>query len=135
MEALNETFREFMLPVSAKGVVLQDDRVLLLRNDRNEWELPGGRLEPGESLEECVAREIDEETGWKVTTHRCLNAWLYQVTRIKLVMVVSFGCTTTATAPPVASNEHKAVGLFRLDEVAGLNMPDGYKEAVRIWAA
>lgn len=37
-------------PVSIKGVVVSDDRVLLLKNDRDEWELPGGRIELGESL-------------------------------------------------------------------------------------
>jgi ADP-ribose pyrophosphatase YjhB (NUDIX family) len=50
-------------PVSVKGVVAHDGRVLLLKNDRSEWELPGGRLELGETPEECVAREIEEETG------------------------------------------------------------------------
>jgi 8-oxo-dGTP pyrophosphatase MutT (NUDIX family) len=35
-------------PVSMKGVVLISSRVALVRNDRDEWELPGGRLEPGE---------------------------------------------------------------------------------------
>ncbi|SJM68745.1 hypothetical protein FM112_13590 [Gulosibacter sp. 10] len=35
-------------PVSVKGVVLdEDDGVLLGMNDRDEWELLGGRLEPG----------------------------------------------------------------------------------------
>ena len=31
-------------PVSVKGVVVRANRVLLLRNERDEWELPGGRL-------------------------------------------------------------------------------------------
>jgi ADP-ribose pyrophosphatase YjhB (NUDIX family) len=48
-------------PVSVKGVVVRDGRVLLLRNDRAEWELPGGRLEPGETPPQCVVREIAEE--------------------------------------------------------------------------
>jgi ADP-ribose pyrophosphatase YjhB (NUDIX family) len=39
------------LPVSVKGVVLDDGgKAALLENERGEWELPGGRLEAGESL-------------------------------------------------------------------------------------
>ena len=34
--------------MSVKGVLLEDDRVVLLLNERDEWELPGGRLERGE---------------------------------------------------------------------------------------
>ncbi|MGH8726480.1 MAG: NUDIX domain-containing protein, partial [Burkholderiales bacterium] len=48
-------------PVSIKGVVFRDDRAILLRNERDEWELPGGKLEPEEAPAECCAREILEE--------------------------------------------------------------------------
>ncbi len=30
------------------------------------WEFPGGKLDPGETLEECVAREVEEETGLRI---------------------------------------------------------------------
>ena len=50
-------------PVSVKGVAVQYGQVLLLENERAEWELPGGKLELGEDPQECVAREIREETG------------------------------------------------------------------------
>ena len=33
-------------PVSVKGVAVQNGRVLLLENERGEWELPGGKLVP-----------------------------------------------------------------------------------------
>ncbi len=45
-------------PVSVKGVGLDGARVVLLRNEREEWELPGGKLEPGQGAEECVVRAI-----------------------------------------------------------------------------
>ena len=35
----------YAFPVSVKGVAVQSGRVLLLENERNEWELPGGKLE------------------------------------------------------------------------------------------
>ena len=47
-------------PISVKGVVVRDGAVVLLRNERGEWELPGGRLERGEDPEGCVAREVAE---------------------------------------------------------------------------
>jgi ADP-ribose pyrophosphatase YjhB (NUDIX family) len=49
-------------PVSVKGVLVRGGRVLLLKNEREEWELPGGKLELGEAPAVCVAREITEET-------------------------------------------------------------------------
>ena len=48
-------------PVSVKGVAVQHGMVLLLQNERNEWELPGGKLELGEDPADCVVREIGEE--------------------------------------------------------------------------
>jgi 8-oxo-dGTP pyrophosphatase MutT (NUDIX family) len=42
----NDAFR---FPVSVKGIVVRDGAVVLVRNRRDEWELPGGKLELGES--------------------------------------------------------------------------------------
>ncbi|MFS0783156.1 NUDIX domain-containing protein [Bacillus sp. 1P06AnD] len=46
------------LPISIKGIITENNQVLLLKNDRDEWELPGGRLEGHEKPEECLKREI-----------------------------------------------------------------------------
>ena len=65
-------------PVSVKGVAVQDGRVLLLENERAEWELPGGKLELGEDPADCVVREISEESGWLVMPEgykRSVAAW------------------------------------------------------------
>ena len=46
-------------PVSIKGVLVEAGRVALLENERDEWELPGGRLEPGEAPEGTVSLTCD----------------------------------------------------------------------------
>ncbi|GAA3891954.1 NUDIX hydrolase [Saccharothrix violaceirubra] len=127
---------QFSYPVSIKGVVVRDDRVLLLKNVRDEWELPGGRIEPGETPEECVAREITEETRWNVTTGPILDTWMYYINVAeKNVFIVTYGCHPEDDAEPVLSHEHKEVGLFTESEVHGLNMPDGYKRSITTWFA
>ena len=64
-------------PVSVKGVLLRDGRVVLVGNSRGEWELPGGKLEPGETPEDCVAREIAEELDVRVSVGPLLDARVY----------------------------------------------------------
>jgi len=53
--------------VAVGAFVLDGDRVLLIRRGRPPgeglWSVPGGRLEPGETLAQAVAREVREETG------------------------------------------------------------------------
>ena len=56
--------------VGVAGVIIEDDRVVLVRRGRppayGEWSLPGGAVELGETLEEAVTREVEEEVGIKV---------------------------------------------------------------------
>lgn len=124
-------------PVSVKGVVARDGRILLLLNDRGEWELPGGRLEIGETPEQCVIREITEETGWTVTAGSILDAWLYHITHAgKYVFIVTYGCQLKPgqeAQDPVLSDEHLRIGLFTPKEIAGLVMPQGYKDSIATW--
>ncbi len=55
------------------------DRVILLRQFRHAsggwlWEVPAGKLEPGEQPERCAARELEEETGWRARRLRFTGA-------------------------------------------------------------
>ena len=128
-------YQPHLFPVSVKGVVIRDGLVLLLRNERDEWELPGGKLELAEDPARCVAREISEEVGWTVTTGPILDAWQYHIREEVDVLILTYGCHTGSLAPPVVSNEHKEVGLFTADQAADLRMPDGYKTSIAAWYA
>jgi 8-oxo-dGTP pyrophosphatase MutT (NUDIX family) len=122
--------------ISIKGVVVRHGKALLLRNEREEWELPGGRIEIDETPEECVVREIYEETQWKVAAGPVLDAWMYYIDAAERhVFIVTYGCFPADNPEPVLSHEHKEIGLFAEDEVPTLVMPDGYKRSVATWYA
>lgn len=125
---------ESKYPVSIKGVLVRNGRVLLVRNERAEWELPGGRIERGETPEECVAREITEETGLPVRTVEILDAWVYHIeVAAKDVFIVTYACTTDSDADPMLSHEHNRIGEFTEHEVPDLPMPEGYKRSIAAW--
>jgi 8-oxo-dGTP pyrophosphatase MutT (NUDIX family) len=128
-------YQPHLFPVSVKGVVVRDGRVLLLRNERDEWELPGGKLDLGEEPPACVAREIMEEVGWQVTLGPLLDAWQYHIRDGVDVLVVTYGCRAGTDTDPVLSHEHREVGLFTEDEAAALPMPEGYKKSMAAWYA
>lgn len=124
----------YRFPVSVKGVLFIDEKVVLLRNERDEWELPGGKLELDETPEQCVVREIEEELGVVSSTAEILDNWVYYIREGVIVYIATFGCPTQSGAKVTHSPEHKAVGLFSVDEVEGLKMPDGYKRSIFNWA-
>lgn len=124
----------YRFPVSVKGVVLRDVRVMLLHNERNEWELPGGKLELGESPEQCVRREIYEETGLDVMATALLDVWVYEITPQVRVFIVTYGCVERSQRTALLSREHQYLGWFSVHGLTALHMPEGYKQSVYRWA-
>ena len=125
----------YRFPVSVKGVVLIQGRVPLLENERNEWELPGGKLELGETPVGTCARELEEELNIRVRVERILDSWVYSIEPRIHVLIVTYGCTCIDATSMRMSDEHKQLALFRLHEVDDLTMPLPYKESVRRWAS
>lgn len=51
--------------IAAGGLVTNDNNELLMIFRRGKWDLPKGKLDEGEKIEECAVREVQEETGLK----------------------------------------------------------------------
>ena len=127
----NEAHR---FPVSVKGIVIRSREVVLVRNARDEWELPGGKLELGEPPERCVAREIEEELGLEVEPVAPVDSWVYSIADGVHVLIVTYGCVERTQRTAVLSDEHVQLAWIPLGNVAELNMPDGYKRSIARWA-
>ena len=63
------------------AMIPKDNGLVLVRQDRahrrDSWVLPGGFVNLGESLEEAVVREVQEETCLAIRVNRVLNAYSY----------------------------------------------------------
>ena len=121
-------------PVSIKGVLVEAGRVVLLENERDEWELPGGRLEPGEAPETCLVREFAEELGAVVKVARIIDCWLYEVLPQREVVIVTYGIKRRDEQELRISKEHRRFGWFTLHEIEALPIAEGYRRSIRAWS-
>lgn len=96
---------------ACRGVVLRAGAILLTyERNTDQWFLPGGGLEPGETLEACCARELAEETGLAVRPgekfaliHEYYGEWLFTSSY--------FLCEIVGEAPRRLTDREAEVGL------------------------
>lgn len=66
LEALKKAFfKKFTQVIAAGGLVLNERHDILMIFRKGKWDLPKGKLDKGERLEDCAVREVQEETGLK----------------------------------------------------------------------
>lgn len=121
--------------ISIKGVLIEDGSVLLLENERSEWELPGGRPEIGEEPQAALVREFVEELGATIAVGPIVDCWNYEVLPGHHVMIVTYRVTRAEIGELRISDEHLRLGWFALSEIDGLNLPDGYRRSIRAAAS
>ena len=122
-------------PTSIKGVLLIKDAVVLLKNERDEWELPGGRIEPGETQEQTLAREFAEELGVRVEVGPPIDSYVFEVIPGRQVQIVTYGCTLAPSLwRPKISDEHLEHCLWPVERLSEINLPAGYRRSVEKWA-
>jgi 8-oxo-dGTP pyrophosphatase MutT (NUDIX family) len=75
-------FKHFDIIIAAGGVVTNDKHELLLIFRRGKWDLPKGKLDNGETLEQCAVREVGEETGLRnIELHKKITTTYHTYTQ------------------------------------------------------
>jgi 8-oxo-dGTP pyrophosphatase MutT (NUDIX family) len=100
LRAKGRSLRRNPLEAAGAAVFADDGPVLLIREnyDRRRWGFPGGALEPGETPEEAVVREVREATGVEVRIDACVGS--YSLADSSLVAHL-FRCTIVTGTPVV----------------------------------
>lgn len=122
--------------VPAASAIVTDDqgRILLhRRRDNDKWALPGGVMELGESLADCVIREVREETGLGVKVEGVVgiysdprHVFAYDDGEVRQEFSVCFECRI-AGGELAVSDESYDVEFFAPDAVPDLPMVDSIR--------
>ena len=113
------------------AIAVDEDQILLVRRGRGpaqgEWSVPGGRVEPGETLAEAVVRELDEETG---LTGICdsLAGWVERIGDGYHYVILDFHVTIMDSAEPVAGDDAAEVAWVPLSVVSEMKLVEGLAE-------
>jgi len=107
---------------------LREKVLLTKRTDNGLWCLPGGGVDPGESVEETIIREVQEETGLTVRVLRLIGVYsdpnslvVYNNDTAVQIVALSFEAEITDGEPGL-SDETSDWGYYSLDEMNELDM-------------
>ena len=75
-----------------KGIIRKNDHILVLVKPDDTLDLPGGRVEYGETVKSALRREINEETGLKVEIHDPVEEWSFYKTPNHLIKGITMDC-------------------------------------------
>jgi len=112
--------------VAVGAVCVRDGRLLIVRRGRGvavgRWSLPGGRVEPGETLEAAVRRELLEETGLDVTVG-ALCGIAERISERAHYVILDFWATASGSA--TAGDDADDVAWVDRDGLTALDLVDG----------
>jgi 8-oxo-dGTP diphosphatase len=117
-------------PFAASVALLRRTDLLLIQRNRAPseglWTLPGGRLEPGESAEQCAVREIKEELGLAVFALRPVTVLRHKGFQLQVFATQAFEGEITPDPAEV-----RAWRFVRPEQLFGLQTTPGLAEVVQ----
>ena len=110
-------------PVPVVAAVLTDDRGRFLLAQRPahkklglKWEFPGGKVEPGETPEAALARELREELGIEITGIEPLPQFQHDY-GFAVIDMIPLRCRLAPASPAPHAHEHVGLVWVELDEL------------------
>ena len=118
-----------MFPVSVKSILIDDQRVLLIKNERDEWDLPGGKIEKNDNVIETLIKEVKEELNITIDNYNILQAQKY-LFRKQEIIVVTYFSEITNEDPIILSFENIDYQFFSYDKLNELKLTPWAKDSL-----
>jgi mutator protein MutT len=80
------------------------------------WEFPGGKIEPGETVEECIKREIQEELGIEVEVGKHFITIEHDYSHLRVTLTVHHCRHLRGVPQPIECDEIRWVTLDEIDQ-------------------
>ncbi|MDQ3570440.1 MAG: NUDIX domain-containing protein [Actinomycetota bacterium] len=110
------------------AVVVEGTRLLMVRRGRDpgagRWSIPGGHVEPGETVTEAVVRELREETGVRGVCQD-LVGWLERTGPDHHLVILDFAVKVQASEELAPGDDATDAAWVPLDDVPQLAVVDG----------
>tara|TARA_B110000090_G_scaffold137959_1_gene151758 strand:+ start:199 stop:639 length:441 start_codon:yes stop_codon:yes gene_type:complete len=116
-------------PISIKAIIIDKNRVLCLKNERNEWDFAGGKINFNEDVEEALRREVKEETNLNIKNLNILKPLNLNFNDVS-VFVLLYSAEISCHSPILISYEHSEYNFFSKSEIMNLNIPQAYKNLI-----
>ncbi len=119
--------------LSVKALIHNDEWSFLLVKEENElWELPGGWVDYGENLQECLKREIKEEMWLEVVSISQVPSYFYTSTNLKWWNIANVLYETRVNDFEFTSSEEcMEIGFFTLEEAKKLKTYPNIQEFLK----
>ena len=128
---------------AASAVVANDRGEILLqrRSDNDLWSIPGGAMEPGETIRQTAIREVREETGIEVAPTRLVGIYSdpnhlveYSDGEVRQQFSVCFACEAVG-GELSTSDESSEVGYYPPEAIRDMNVHESIRRRIRDYLA
>jgi 8-oxo-dGTP diphosphatase len=114
------------------AIILKKSKILAVQRGPKsshpfEWEFPGGKLNPGETAEQCIIREIQEELTIRIGIQSKFEPIEFNY-RVKQIRLIPFVCKITSGE--ITLTEHIAQRWFDLEEWETMKWSDADHELI-----
>jgi 8-oxo-dGTP diphosphatase len=122
--------------IVSSAFIFRDSNVLVARRKSDskiypgKWELPGGKVEPGEDPSDAANREVMEELGIVVDVQRPFHVFSQVPERDLHYIEIAFMCSLSGPEPPMKLTEHDEARWITEKELDSLDMTKEMRESI-----